>query len=808
MKIFLTVVLSFLITASTSFSQDGRFKDFPGGSINGKVLDASTNHPIEYANIVVFSRTDSSLITGGVTDKDGLFNLLIERPGKCYVEIRFIGYDTEKIETAIKPDSFNVDLGKILIHPSSILLENIVVEGDRSPITYQIDKKVIDPDQMQTVISGNAADLLENVPSVQVDIEGNVSLRGSQSFTVLIDGRPSVVDAQDALQQIAASSIDKIEIITNPSAKYDPEGTSGIINIILKKNLSAGLNGIVNANAGMYDSYGGDILINYQSNGIKTNIAFDYNRKFYPGDQKQTNIYSIENNTTTINSFGEIERGRMSYQGRGEIEFTLSDYDVLSFGARVGKREGQRISNLNYTEYSNLLIPVINYEGLSDRSHPGTFYSINSNYSHTFGEENHQLLGELFFSRRNSDEITISSEFENGIQISGRKTTEIGPSTDFRGKIDYTFPFSEFGKFEAGYQGEIDLNEETNELLEYNSQTGELEIQDEYSNLNKYNRSEHALYSIYSNKIWDVQFQTGLRTEYTYRIIEVPRQNQSFNLDRVDYFPSVHTSYKFSEVSSLMASYSRRIERPRGWSLEPFDTWFDANNIRRGNPDLLPEFIDSYEAGIQANFDVVSFSSEIYYRVSQNKIEFVRSAYADNVTLTTFENVGKDYSLGAELMLNFDLFKLWNVNLTGNVYDYRIEGILYDEPFSRTSFNWQSRMNNTFKLWSSTQIQLNLNYYSPSVSSQGRREEFFSSDLSVRQEIIKNIFSATLQVRDLLGTAKHEFTSEGINFYNYSFYNFSSPSVMLNLRYTFNNYKPKREGRNGGNGDFEGGEDF
>jgi outer membrane receptor protein involved in Fe transport len=801
--LFLISIISFF-----SIAQERRFENFPGGNITGRVIDFSTKHVIEYANVVVFSLKDSSMLTGGVTDKDGVFNLNIQRPGKFYIEFRFIGYDTETIESEIKPGSLNVDLGKISIHPSSVLLENVIVEGNRAPVTYQIDKKIVDPDQMQTVISGNAADVLANVPSVQVDIDGNVSLRGTQSFTVLIDGRPSVLDAQDALQQVAASSIDKIEIITNPSAKYDPEGTAGIINIILIKNLSTGWNGIVNANAGMHDSYGGDFLVNYQSNGIKTNIGFDYDRRFYPGDRTQNNIYILENNTSIINSVGKINRGRVRYEGRGGIEFSLGPSDLLSFGARVGYRDGQREADQNYTQFSELEPEEFNYFGKSERGRSGTYYSLNANYAHYFGGENHQILGELFFSNSNSDEITTTSEFDNGIQFSGRETKEFGPSSDFRGKLDYTLPFSEFSKFEAGYQGQVDISEETNELFEFNPENGEYEFQSEFSNVNEYTRSEHALYSIYSNKIWGILFQGGLRAEYTYRVITIPTQDQSFNLDRIDYFPSFHTSYKFSEASSIMASYSRRIERPRGWALEPFPTWIDANNVRIGNPDLQPEFIDSYETGIQTNLGETSITSEVYYRITKNKIEFIRTVLDEDVTQTTFENVGKDYSLGAEVMFNFNLFEIWNVNLMGNVYNYLVEGVLYDKPFSRTSFNWQTRFNNTLKLWSSTQIQFNLNYNSPSVSSQGRWEGSLRSDLSVRHEIIKNVLAATLQIRDLFGTTKREFTSQGENFYNYNQYDFESPTIMLNLRYTFNNYKPKRDGRNGENGGFEGGEEF
>jgi hypothetical protein len=257
-----------------------------------------------------------------------------------------------------------------------------------------------------------------------------------------------------------------------------------------------------------------------------------------------------------------------------------------------------------------------------------------------------------------------------------------------------------------------------------------------------------------------------------------------------------------------MVSYSRRINRPGGWALEPFPTWIDANNLRIGNPDLLPEFINSYETGVQSILGMFNLSAELYFRMTTNKIEPIRTALEENVTLTTFSNVGEDYSLGGEVMFIFDPISFWNVNLMANVYNYRVEGSILDEPFSNESFNWQTRMNNTFKLWSSTQIQFNLNYNSPTVSSQGRWEEFFSSDLSIRQEIISNILAMTLQVRDVFGTASREYTSEGTNLYNYNSFDMHTPSLTLNLRYTFNNYKPKREGRGEDSGSFEGGEDF
>jgi outer membrane receptor protein involved in Fe transport len=806
MKIYLIISVYIFCISIVSFTQQ-RQGNFPGGSISGKVIDSSTKHTIEYANIVVFSLKDSSMVTGGVTNSEGLFNLSIDRPGEFSVEVRFIGYDTEVIETAIGQGNFNIDLGEIQIHPTALLLENIVVEGNRSPVTYEIDKKVISPDQMQTVISGNAADVLSNVPSVQVDVEGNVSLRGSQNFTVLIDGRPSLMDAQDALQQISATSIDRIEIITNPTAKYDADGTAGIINIIMKKNLGQELSGIFNANAGMYDTYGGNFLINYQD-GFKANIGLDYNQRHFPGDQTQNNIYYLENGTSTINSLGEIERRRISFEGRAGIEFDLSDNDILNFGFRGGKREGGFNSNTNFTEFTSSDPSEFQYTGNNERKREGTYYSLNSNYTRKFGLPGHQLLAEILFSKRSSDEFTTTAEFDDVSQIGGKKTTENGPSTDFRGKLDYTLPLSDVSKFEAGYQGEIELSDENTDLYEYNPLTNEYEIQAQFSNITKYNESQHSLYSMFSDLLWNINYQLGLRAEFTYRNIDVPLISQSFNIDRIDYFPSVHTSYKITSLSTIMASYSRRINRPGGWALEPFPTWVDANNVRIGNPNLLPEFIDSYEAGLQTILGNINVSTELYFRKTTNKIEFVRTAFEDNVTLTTFSNVGEDYSLGGELMLIFDLFNFWNVNLMGNLYNYRVEGSIQEKPFSNESFNWQTRMNNTFKLWSSTQVQFNINYNSPSVSSQGRWEEFFTSDLSIRQELIENILAVTLQIRDVFGTAKREYTSEGTNLYNYNNFDMHTPALMFNVRYTFNNFKPKREGRGDEGSGFEGGEDF
>ena len=324
-----------------------------------------------------------------------------------------------------------------------------------------------------------------------------------------------------------------------------------------------------------------------------------------------------------------------------------------------------------------------------------------------------------------------------------------------------------------------------------------------------YKKNEHAAYSLFSSEWENLGYQLGLRAEYTDREIELPKTNETFVIDRVDFFPSFHTSYKINTEHELMASYTRRIDRPRGWALEPFETWIDAYNVRIGNPALKPEYIDSYELAYQALLGGLVFSLENYYRVNHNKIERIRSVYEENITLSTSDNVGTDYSYGSELMFNFDPIDNWNINLMGNLYNYRIEGEIDNEAFSRESFNWNTRFNNSIKFSKSTQLQLNLMYNSPSVSAQGERTGFLMTNIALRHDLFDRMLSATLQVRDVFGTGKYEYTSEALNYYNYNYVKRESPMVMLNLRFSINRQGRDRDQRGGEQGmDNGGGDEF
>ena len=806
MKNFILFVLLLMSVNSQIFSQRNL-----ENSIKGKVIDKDAKVALEYSNIILFSQKDSTQSNGTVTNAEGNFIISNVRGGEYFLKISFIGYETTKIENLKIGPRTNIELGDILLKAESFNTKDVVVSGERAAVSYQIDKKVINVSEQLTSLSGNAVDVLENVPSVTVDIDGNVSLRGSSNFTVLIDGKPTILESNEALQNIPASTIENIEIITNPSAKYNPEGTAGIINIITKKNALEGISGIANLNGGNGTRYGADAVFESKSDPINFSLGLDYSKHLMEGENISETWTLFNGNKYYSSSDGNGNHGRENYGIKSSVAYSLTDNDLFTLNGRYGYRDGTNGSSQNYSRW-NIIDPVeFNYSTVSDRSRGGYDYSAGLNYNHNFESKTHTLTADLIYQHSNTDEFTSYKQYDlNKIIIDGQEQTEKGPSSSFRIKVDYSYPISEASKFEAGYSSDLDYSNDVNEYFLYDSLTSDFEIQDLFGKDVTYDDNVHAIYSMYSNQISDFGFQLGLRTEYTDRLIKLNRTNEDFAIDKWDYFPSAHFSYKIDSENQLMTSYTRRIQRPRGWELEPFLTWMDSYNVRQGNPALKPEYIDSYELGYQKMFDRSLLSAELYYRINNNKIEFYQTAYSEDITLRAVDNIGKDYSFGSELMFNFDPLKIWNVNLMGNIYNYKIVGEIQETKFDRESFNWNTRLNNSINFGPSTQLQLNLFYNSPTVSAQGRQEDFVMAGAAFRQMFFDKQLALTLQVRDLLGTGKRESTSQSIDFYRYNKFVMESPVVMLNLRFNFNNYKSKnRSDKEGGGMEMEGGgEDF
>jgi outer membrane cobalamin receptor len=789
--VFVVVICAIAVDA---FSQGPPGMKTFGGTIQGAVIDEEYEFTLEYVNVILYDKISGEQVTGAVSDKNGYFRLTGVRPGTYTMEVKFMGYHVKTIDPVeLTSGKMSIDLGVIKLKQKVISVEGVDVIDEKPAIEFKIDKKVINVSKHYTAISGTAVDVLENVPSVSVDIEGNVSIRGSENFTVLIDGRPTVLEPNEILQQIPASQIEDIEIITNPSAKYDPEGISGIINIITKKKKLSGLSGILNANGGLNNKYGGDFLFNLRREKYNLSFGGDYNKRFHPGEYLMENRTFLQDTTSIVKSEGESTFKRSMYGAKVGLDLYISSSDVLSAGFRYGDREMERSSETDFDEWTeprdthNLFISSGGWK------RGGYFYSGNLEYSHTFSKK-HDLSTQVNLSRRTGDEESSTDLLTTDhVLLSGQRTEEEGPGTHLRAKLDYSLPLGERNKFETGFQSRFRRSEDVSRLYEYDTLSLEYEYRPEFSHETTYDRLIHSLYSIYSGEVGSFGYQGGVRGEYTYRFIELVGENQDFGIDRWDLFPTTHVSYEFSKGNQIMASYTRRIDRPRGWYLEPFITWSDAYNVRQGNPDLKPEYIDSYEMGYQKYVGRNSISMEAYYRVTHNKVERIRSVYQPNVILHTIDNVGTDYSLGTEAMLNLEIFKIWNLSIMGNLYDYRIEGKSEGQDISRESFNWSARFNNTLKVGSGTKLQFTGMYRSPSVSSQGERKGFFFSSAAIKQNILSKNLTATLSIWDIFGTGRHEYTSEGTDFYSHSEFTRESHMLMLTLTYNFNNYKPDRD---------------
>lgn len=787
------------------------------GAIVGNVLEDELNVPMEFVNLVLFRVRDSAMVTGTISDLEGNFRLTDLPYGKFYLVANFIGYEKKIIpDLIITPKIQTIDLGNFTLRSATTSLQGVEVVAEKQRVEYHIDKKVVNVSQDIMADGASVVTALENVPSVRVDIEGNVTLRGSSSFTVLIDGRPSVLQGTDALQQIPASAVEKIEVITNPSAKYDPDGLSGIINVVMKKQQKPGYNGIINASVGTGNKYTTDFLVNYRTGKINLFGGANYNRYHFGGEGKSYNETFSRDTATIRSSDAEREMQRDGWGVKAGIDYFLDDKTTLSLSGRYGAYGFSRGGKTHQHIYTLPTTGDSYSVSDNDSRREGDYYEATLNLFRQLKGEGHKLEAMLLYSSRYGEDWEEQYEYRSDSSFivddlfpDGIRTTETGRSQNFRLRADYTKLFRNRTTLESGYQLRYESDPEDYHYYEYDYDLNEWVPFNLYSTGMDFVEQIHSLYGTWSGDLNAFSYQLGLRGEFNYRRIYSSGSDQTFLIDRFDLFPTVHISKKITENHQLLASYSRRLERPRGWDLEPTTTFMDPYNIRVGNPALEPEFIDSYDLSYQYRFKSSFISLEAYYRMTKNKITRIRTLLDDGIMLHTAQNLDKDHSTGTELMANLELTKWLLINASFNVFYYRLQGTVEGEEKDDESIQWDSRLNTTIKLPEDIRLQLTINYNGPSITAQGTREGYFMGNMAVRKNFFDQRLAVTLSGRDLLKTAKREMTSEGAGFYSYDKFYREAPVFMLSLSYKIHNYKQKIQ-RNG-NGDdmeMEGGFEF
>jgi len=786
-------------------------------TVRGKVIEADSSTPMGYANVAIFAAADSSVAGGIMTSDNGSFEIKNLKPGKYNLSVNFIGYSKKTIPIVLSATKPVTDLGMIKLQSTEQKIDEVEVVAEKQRVEFKIDRRVVNVSQNIVATGGTAVEVLENTPSVQTDFEGNVTLRGSSNFTVLIDGKPSVVKGSDALRQLPAAGIDKIEIITNPSAKYDPDGDSGIINVVMKRNQKDSFSGLINMTAGLRDKYRGDASFTYRTKKWDFMVGADFSDMTNLGSRNMTQQITSGDTITTRKSLSDGTMTNGGHNFKGGIDYTLNPNTSFGIVATVGTMSHGSANLGNQTTSYNLGLPAtyLYQDNSSDRG--SNYWSGDLNFLHRFNKKGHELQGLFHFSKENGsdNEYEVNYATDNkwnpiDNQPYKYRSGDYPNETDNRIKLDYVYPINDKDKLEAGYQGRMQSSKEDFVFEEYDYASKLWVNNVKYSSLVNFSQDIHALYATFSHAQEGFSYQAGLRTEYSDRSLFSQRANKTYSLNRFDFFPTLHLSQKLKKDYELQASYSRRLNRPAGFMLEPFPSFMDPYNIRIGNPDLTPEYTGSYEFTALKHINSSFVSLEGYYRHTQDLMTRIQTLGSDGIMYHTMANMNNDYSLGSELMINWEVRPGLRIVASGTLYNYWLRGAIAGVSVDQESTNFDGKLNLDMKISKNTRFQLMGVYRGPTVSAQGSREGMFYSNASVRQELLKNKLSATLQIQDIFGTMKFGGKSYGDNFVNTFEFKREAQVVQLTLSYKLNNFKtkPGKEGpdatnnEGGGMGEF------
>ncbi|HBF87718.1 MAG TPA: hypothetical protein DDX39_03665 [Bacteroidales bacterium] len=780
------------------------------GKITGKIVDKNSGQAVEYANIVLYRQSDSTMVTGTISDSNGFFEIQKIPSGNYYMVTNFIGYEKQSVRNIeINKNNKLVDLKNLAIQQAINTLADVEIVADRNYVDFKIDKKVVNVSQHINAEGGTAAEVLENVPSVTVDMEGNVALRGNTNYTVLVDGKPSPLKGSDALKQIPASIIENIEIITNPSAKYDPDGTTGIINVILKKDKRDGFNGMINLSGGTWKKYGGSANFNLRHKKTNYFITVDYNKNpsNMTAGEDRTNFLS----DTVLNLEERSKRveTRRPWKINSGIDYYMNEKNTLSISGTYGGFGYFRDFNTKYYSYTE----PVSEEGfiLSDNyfSVDGIYYSGNLNFQHKFNENGHNLDASITLWQWNGNQFEDSHQqfadenwnpIDQSILI--RTNTE-SIRNNFKITVDYVYPFKK-SKFEVGANAH--LNPGTTEyIFENYDETTETWINnEEFSNDMFFKQNIFAGYSTFSSEFKGFSYQLGLRLEYTDRLIHQKTTDEKFMVDLFNYYPTIHISKQLKENQQIQASYSRRINRPEPWELNPFPNYSDSYNSSKGNPYLRPEDTDAMELNYYKRIKKGFFSVGLYYRINHDTRVMNIQIDENNCLYLIAENIDRTSAYGSELMLNYDVKKWLNMNLSGNAYQYEMYGSLSERNVNQKSFNWDSRFVATVKLPKDIRFQINGFYSSPSVEAIGKMEASYSVGASFHKDFLEKKASIAVSINDIFGTQNYITHSKTEYYDSHIWFKGESQVVRLTLIYKINNYQ-RRQQQNGMEMNFGGG---
>ena len=773
--------------------------------ITGRALEQATGEAVEYANVLLFNTSDSALVNHTATGTGGAFLLEHDRAGDYYLEIGSIGYVKKRILLPPFSESKrNITLGDIEMESSLKELSEVVVTGQRRQIVYKLDRRVIEASGFLSAAGGTAVDILSQTPSIRVDAEGEVTFRGSSGFKVYIDGKPSSLDGTIALEQIPADLIENIEVITVPSARYDADGTAGIININTKKQNMEGWSGIVNVMGSTALSRSVDFLMALRQKNIRWQLSGELSKRFRNSDFDQLKTITTPELITTDHSFGNRKRYTDLYMLRTGLD-GYKNNTTWNVSVEGGYRNRWSGGDLNYEDTERPTgtndITTTLYKGNDCVNLYEWYLRGDAGFNHRFAKEGHTLTGALYaIYDGNAMEYFETNLYKlSGAREQGHKAWEYEYRFTAQATLDYVLPLPKpEDKFEAGYKfySYTEDGDYKIDMYDPSPSVADFVRRDDLYNRYLFRRDIHALYAMLSNTWSRFSYQLGLRGEYTYRKLGNNLEWARHTWHKFGLFPSAHLALSLKNDGQTFFAYSRRITQPQLYYMEPYVVYVDYYTAQQGNPFIQPEYTNSVEWGYKQNFNNNTLYGALFYRVRKDKIERVRVPYHTGVTLDSMANVGNDYASGAELSATFQLNKWWNLDANGSLYYYMVKNEYKIDGDDAKSWNWQLSVNNNFDVGKNTRVRLEAYYVGPSVSTQGRVDDFYYMNLTVRQQLFNRRLIVGLSARDLLATAKYNSTQSNLSVQSLTHIYPQSPVVTLTLAYTFNNFRsPQREER-------------
>ncbi|MBB3700942.1 TonB-dependent receptor [Flammeovirga yaeyamensis] len=804
---YLIFLTSFILIQTSAFAQRPTDAGKRGGArpkigvVTAKVTDADSKEPLEFVTVALFSAKDSSFITGGATDQQGRVKISEVQVGKIFAKLTFIGYDeTVTSSFIIKPDAPEKFLGNLVMTASAKALDEVTVTAERDMMELGIDKRTFNVAQDLTTVGGSMTDALNNIPSIDVDQDGSVSLRGSSNVTIFIDGKPSNLTSEstaDILDQIPASSIERVEVITNPSAKYDPEGTSGIINIVLKKDRKGGVNGTASVTVGNNNKYNANVGVNARVGKLNVfgNYSGRYNERWQERTQTQKN-YDRETNAFTGSNVQNTKRDdeRLSHLFKTGLDYDFNDYNNVYVNATFNMGEGTNNEKLlvNYYDQNDDAYDLFLRDNVSTRENQTQEY--NFGWHRTFVNPNQVLdvSGQISTSNRvsngNFDEYGYDG---NGGLVSSpsfqQRNRNDGPSELYIAQIDYTHPLSEKSTLEVGAKSTLRRigADFTSESL----QGGNWVSDDSLNNNFNYNEDVHAAYAMFRHEAGKFGYQLGVRAEqaYTTSILDenalTDRQEVQNNYFAL--YPTVHVSYKFAQQREVSFGYSRRVNRPRGRTLNPFPDYSNPQSLRKGNPYLKPEFIDALEVTYQHGWDDITLTGSVYYRYTHDAMLRVTSATPEGVTILSWDNMDNKQSYGFEGIATYNMTKWWKFTGSTNIYNLQINGNSGDLDLSNQAWTMNAKLMSSTNLTKTTTLQLSGRFSSRRATAQGHIDPMGGLDVAVSQRLFKGKGTLQARVSDVLNTYQFNVHSEGVGFTSDMTADWESRVAYLTFSYRF-----------------------